>query len=72
MGAPWRKLRDEDKINSFRPFFGIDNWVFFLTPLLILKDLTECMKVLACNVIFLVVKEICRKWQIAEPFSPER
>jgi len=33
MGAPWRKLRDEDKIDSFRPFFGIDNWVFFLTPL---------------------------------------
>ncbi len=39
------KLRDEDKIDTFRPFFGIDNWVFFLTPLLVLKDLTEFMKV---------------------------
>jgi len=63
------KLRDEDKIDTFRPLFVIDNWVFFLTPLLVLKDLTEFMKVLACNVIFLVIKEICRKWQIAEPFS---
>jgi len=66
------KLRDEDKIDTFRPLFVIDNWVFFLTPLLVLKDLTEFMKVLACNVIFLVIKEIRRKWQIAEPFSPKR